>query len=582
MNKIVLKSYKVIPIILCLGLFILVSCAESKKIKGPAQKTNSNLEFKDYFHQANSEKLIGNFDNALELFQKCITIKPSSSASYFAVSQIYTSQKNTDKAIEFGKRAYEIDESNKWYSHHLAELYFSIGDYFNSAKFYEKVVEEFEDKNLDTKSKLTESYIYSNQKEKAIYQLNRIEIEAGKSVIGCVTKHDLLKELGKNELANEEIVALFEEYKNNIEIPIETMDYFLQTRQTEAAKMAIDQILKIDENNGNAWVGLAEMELANDNIEQTFIYLEKGLRSSDIDSERKVMLLESLTQLGFEIRYPKSLEINKRMYGLFKMTFDEESNNSKYLNLFGQYLIHNEKEDSARIMHSKVAEIAPSNFQNWVNLLDADYISEQYDNLVKDGNQALELFPSQPIIYLLTGIGYYETEVYDRAEEMFFLGKGLVISDEELKEEFNYQVAKNLWKQGSETESKEAFDKLFEVIANNDKYYFGFASLLSESNQQKKAKTFVKKAIELDSRNPEYFYFYGKILFEEKDYSAAEEILDKAVTLDLSNALYIELLGDATFLNGNASKAIEIWEEAYKIKPENQLKQKIETKSYHE
>ncbi len=569
--------------LLVLALFAtLISCGNSKQIEAQKQTADNERAFKTAFHQANSEKMIGHTENAIDLFNRCITLDPEAAVAYFALSELYADQNEMEKAIDYGKKAYELNPKNKWYAFYLAESYFKIGDYFNSVTYYEKVVKDFGDRNLDTRSKLTQSYIFSNQKLKAVEVLNGIEVEDGKSVKTSVTKHDLLKELGKEDLAVLEIKTLFEAYQNSEEVPTEVMDYFLQTRQLEMAAMAITQIQKVNPENGNALIGLAEIELANHNIEQTFAYLEKGIKSPEINSDRKLMLLESLATLGFEIRFQDADKINKKMSGLFLSTYEAEATNERFLTLYGQYLMSNQKIDSALLMFNQAIEIDPSNFETWMNLLDGNYFSKQYDELIKDGRRALDLFPSQPLVYLLLGVGYYETGQFDDAEEAFFLGKELVVNDEELKQEFNYQSAKNLWKQGDEAGAKLSFETLFKQAPNNHKYIFGYASLLKASGSYDLARAQAKRAVELAHRNPEYLYLYGSLLKVNKEYQLAHEMISNAVNYDITNATYIELLGDLTFLLGDHVKSVALWEEAYRLRPNEILKLKIDTKSYNE
>ncbi len=582
MNTVKLSYRFVNSLVAIVIVLTFVACGNSKEVDPVNFQNENKRAFRTTFHQANSEKMIGHTENAIELFNKCISINPKSSACHFALSELYSDQNNTEKAIEYGRQAYDLNPKNKWYAQALGELYFNSGDYFNSTKYFEKVVIEFGDKNLDTRSKLTQSYIFSNQKEKAIEQLNRIELEDGKAVITSVTKHDLFVELNQPKEAKKEIEELLDAYQNSIEIPTQTMDYFLQTRQFEMAKLSIDHIQKINPEDGNALIGLAEIELYKNNITETFKYLERGLESEEIDAERKLMLLESLATLGFDIRFKNSREVNKKMSHLFEKSYEKESENERFLLLYGQYLLNNNKIDSAIIMFSKSVELAPADFNAWMSLLDANYLSEHYKELVARGQNAVELFPSQPLVYLLLGVGYYETNQYDKAEEIFFMGKELVVNDNELKEEFNYHSAKNLWQQGDKEAANQKFNQLFTAVPKNDKFYFGYASLLKEADDNASAIKYVKKAVELEQRNPEYYFLYATLLFENKEYELSEQMISRAVNQDVTNSEYIEFLGNVTYLLGDIEKAVEIWEEAYRIKPSLALKNKIDTKSYNE
>ena len=573
------KTYGLILLIISI-LLLVPGCAGSKKIGKDIAVTDNTFTYRSKFHEANRLKMIGNFDRAINLFKECIELKPELPASYFALSEIHRTQKQTETAIKFAQKAYDLNDKNKWYALQLAELYFQIGDYQNSSKFYERVVVDFEDKNLDNKTKLMEAYMFSGQKQKAVDMLNRIEVENGKSVRASVTKHDLLMELGEPKKAKAEIESLFTAYENTVQIPIDVMHYFLQTRQMEMAEFAIAAIRRIDSENGNAKIGQAELELAKNNVDQSFALLEQGFKSSDIEFNKKLMLLESLASLGFEPRYPHSKAVNKNMNGLLRIIYNDGEDNEKYLALYGRYLFYNNQIDSARLMFKRAVGLSASDFEIWMNLLDADYISEQYDSLVSDATKALELYPAQPLIYMLSGIGHYETGKLEKAVEMLFLGKDLVVNDLPLQREFEYHMAKISWKQDDKEKAIETFETLFADDPGNDKFVYGLASLYYESKEMDKAISYVKKAIELDGQNPEYLFLYGSILFEQKDYDNALQHITKAVAYDITNPQYLESLGDTNFLLGDTEKAVEFWKEAIKINFTESLKNKIDNRSY--
>ncbi len=589
-----LTTYRIIYLnILFVGILALTSCGNSKKVRPAANKVNSEIVFKDYFHMGNSEKMIGHLDSAEVLFKKCIEIKPNSSAAYYALSDIYLQNREVEKSLEFGNLAYKMSPENKWYAMHLADIYYGVRDYEKSAKYYEDVVVKFEEKNIDVKSRLAESYIYSNQREKAIAILNQIELENGKTTMSSLTKYDLLNDLDRAEEANQELKALFDEYPNDIGIAEETMNYFLQTRQVEPAKKAIAHLLAIDSSNGNAYIGLAEMALTNNNISETFDYLEKGIISPDIDPERKMGLLQTLTNLGLEVRDPNSSKINERVGKLYQIIYPAENENAYFLYLYGTYLIYNDQVDSARTMYKKSTELYSSNHIVWMDLLEADYILDQFDNLKKDGNKALELFPSQPVLYLLTGIGYFETEEWALAEEMFSLGEDLIVmndnmsmedkmSNRELKAEFEFLKAKNKWRQGETKAANEHFESVFKLAPTTAKFHYEYAELMNGAGQKDKAIIHAKKSCQLEQKNPIYLFLYAQLLFDEKNYQLSQMMIEKAIGVDIHNSEYFELYGDIIFFLGNTEKAVKIWEEAYTINTSPRLKQKIDTRKYNE
>jgi len=572
---------KILPFIILLSFS---ACKNRKELakKEITEQEKKEIEFKDLFHQANSEKMIGHDEKAIELFDKCIAINPNSSASYFGLSEIYLKQNQTNKAIEFGQKAYTLNKTNKWYVVHLGDMFYGLGNYHQSANFYGILINEFDERNIDYRYKYAESLIYSNQTLKAIQQLNKIETEVGKSPELSLTKHDLYNSIGKPNEAKLEIDNLLNEYPKNEKVRETILNYYLQTNQTDKAEQIANQILDINPNNGNALLGLADIEIRQNHIEKSFDFLDRGFSTNDVEVSKKISLLNGLTTYAFNSTDASSELINKRLAPLFETLAKTEIDNADFLKLYAKYLELNNNHLKARALYAKSCQIDPSNYNTWDALLNLDYKTKLYDSLYIDGSRAIEYFPSQPMVYLLTGIGAYESKKFDEAEEYLFLGKDLVIDDPELKSEFEYHLGKNYWKQGNKAESKTYFDKALKTYPNSAKVYNGYALLLLDDGQINLAEKEILKAINIDSKNPNFIDTYGLILMAKKDYKNAVTQYEKAISYQHNNPLILEHYGDALFLNGNNTKAVDMWKESKRLGNDtNIINKKISDKKYY-
>lgn len=555
---------KILPII---ALLAFSACKNRKELakKEMTEQEEKQIEFKSVFHEANSEKMIGHNEKAIELFNQCLILNPNSAASYFGLSDIYLKQNLSDKAIEFGQKAYALNKSNKWYVVNLADLFYAAGNYHQSAKFYGILIDEFEEKNIEYRYKYAESLIYSNQTLKAIQQLNRIELEVGKSPELSLTKHDLYNSIGKTKEAELEIENLLNDFPNNETIRETILNYYLQTNQVDKAEQIANDILDINTNNGNALLGLADIEIRQNHIDKSFDYLDKGFNTDYVETERKISLLNGLTTYAFNSTDESSQLINQRLAPLYEKLYKTESDNADFIKLYAKYLELNKNDLKARELFAKSCLIDPTNFNTWDALLNLDYQTELYDSLFVDGQKSIEYFPSQPIVYLLTSIGAYESSKFDEAEEYLFLGKDLVINDPELKSEFEYHLGKNYWKQGEKGEAENYFEKALKSYPTNAKIHNGYALLLLDDKQLDLAETEILKALSIDSKNVSYLDTYGLILMAKKQYNLAVNQYEKAIAYEHTNSKIVEHYGDALFYNGNINKAVEMWKESQRL-----------------
>ena len=556
------------------------------KEDGNSRKHNSlpiELTFKNKFHDANSEKMIGHYDKSILLFKECLLIDPKSAACNFALSEIYLKLNESEKSLEFAQKSFDLSSKNKWYLIHLSDIYHSVGNYHQSANYYDILFSDFNEKNINYRYKLVEALIFSNQNKKAISQLNILELELGKTPEISLTKHDLYNTIGEKEKAKQEITTLLNEHPKNEEIRTQILDYYLQTNQLIKAKSIANDILDINENNGNAYLGLADLEIRSNNIEKSFDYLERGFADENIDSERKMLLLNGLTSYAFDNKDPNSIIINKRLERLYKTVEEDEINNATFLLLYGSYLNMNNHTKRARAKFLQSIKINPSDYRAWDALLNADYTVQLFDSLFIDGQMAIELFPTQPMVYLLTGIGAYESMHFEEAEEYLFLGKDIVINNPELSSEFDYHMGKSLWKSGRSAEGKIYFDKALITYPENAKVYNGYALLLKDDNKLIEAELQIKKALNIEPKNETYLDLYGQILFELNKYIEAEEVYKLAVVIDYTNPSILEHYGNALFLNGKIENVLEMWKEAQKQGNQSKLlDKKIRDKKYYE
>ena len=565
-------------------IFVLLALScKTKKGTLSVHGETEEISFRKKFHAANNEKLIGHFEKSITLFNECIVLKPEASASYFGLSKVYSQLKNTTKSIENAQKAYDLNTKNKWYVVHLAELYHAVGNYHKSAKYYNLLFTDFEEKNIDYRYQLAEALIYSEQSQKAIHQLNSIELETGKTTEVSLTKHDLYNDLGKPKEAQLEIVALLNEYPNNVGIRSQILDYYLQTNQINTAETIAKQIIEVDSTYGNAYLGLADIEIRKNNIDKSFDYLEKGFKTGNVNPDRKLALLNGLVQFAFDRKDKNSEAINTRLKSLFMITEKEEVNNPDFLSLYGNYFVLNNESIKAREKFIKACELNPSDYRAWEGLLNVDYDNSLFDSLYIDGTKALEYYPSQPMVYLLTGIGAYEINRFDEAEELLMMGKEYVIKDDELKSEFEYQMGKSYWKSGDKIKGELCIAKAIQTVPNNAKAYNGYAKLLQKDAKLESALLQSNTAIKIAPKNHLYLNTNGELLILLKQYTAAVKVLGKAVVIDYTSFEILENYGDALFLSGNTVDALENWTESKKLgNNSTRINKKINNKAYYE
>ncbi|NOQ70449.1 MAG: hypothetical protein GQ574_00520 [Crocinitomix sp.] len=566
-------------VIICAFVLLLVaSCNNSKKAEEVNIYTQRKI-FKSEFHQANSEKMIGHYEKAIALFEHCLVLEPNNHAVHFALADLYQTQGDKDKTLLHAEKAYTNNKTNKWYALRLADLYFERSEFVKTADLYAAIIDA--EKNVDIKFKYVDALIRAKRFPEAIAMLNEIEVETGVIPELTFTKYDLYTQLGENEKAEEELTRLMNENPEDSDYKIMVAEFYMQQKQFAKSKLLIQTIIDNNPTYGQAYIMMADLELRQNNVTGAFDNLKKGFLSEDVDLDRKLEIVRGL--LPYTAKNERDYkEMRAGVAALFDIVYDPSLENGKMHNYYGDYWSFQDNYAKAEEQYEMAIEIDPSSFNLWLRLLDAQSNLENYKGLTKNGEKAAELFPAQPIIYLLTGIGAKELGDYEKAEEWFFLGKDLVVQDPQLQSEFLYQLGDMNYRQANLDEGEFYFDQALQSFAGNINVYADKATRLMNDNKLDLAESEIIKGIAVAPKSSRLLDVYGQILFQKKQYKSAGDAFLKALYENYGDGGVLERYADALFLDGEKEKAIELWGEAINFGNKSPLlKRKFEDKTYY-
>lgn len=564
---------------LILSAGLITSCKGGKDLQEKPLKHQVEDEFKTNFHQAIREKMKGNFDIAETYFQKCLSLQQDNDAVHFALSEIHEELGNPEKSTAFAISAYELDKTNKWYIMRLANIYYKTGNYHKSAELFETIISN--EKNLDVKFKYAEALIHSQNYERAIEMLDEIEIEVGKSPHLSLTKHDLYLELKYPELAQKELDDLINDVPSNIENRLVVADYFLQTNQVPAAQKVLTEAMTYEPNNGEIQVMLADISLRKNELTQAFVHLRKGFAQPDVSLNRKMQLIQGLEPYAFGPSDDQA-EVKAGLNSLYEIIYDESAKNDTLHYRYGIFLRESKEFKKAAQQFQKVADLNPGNYKGWLQLLHLQDELEQFESMFKNGEAAIDVYPSQPEIYLLTGIAARESGKLEEAEEWLFLGKDLVVNEPSLTSEFQHQLGRLYTEQKDYDKAYAAFTKASQLDPFNGNVYGARAEALLEEGKKDAAIAEIQVGLDKAPTSPFLLDAMGQIYFKMGNYERAEDYFNKAIIFE-NQGVFVEHLGDTFSKQGKTEKAVEKWREAMKLGRDTDLiNKKIAEQTYYE
>lgn len=561
-------------------LFIgLSACKGGKDLQEKQMKFPTEDEYKANFHAGILEKMRGNFDLAESHFMKCLSLNAQSDAAHFALSDLSELQGNQESALTHVQQAHEIDPENKWYILRIADLNFKKGNYHKACEFFEKVIED--EKNIDLKFKYAEALIYSKKQKRAIEMLDEIEVELGMSPNLSLTKHDLYLEMGDEESAANELEKLIADNPSSIQNRLVIADYFLRTNQVPKASIYLNQILSINPKNGEAQLMLADIALRSNDLTKSLGHLEKGFAEDDVSMSRKINLIKGLEPYAFSSN-PDAQQLRDGLGKLYTIIYDESLENDTLHYSYGIFLREMGDSKKAGEQFEKVTLINPDNYNAWRQLLFIDYDLERYAKMAINGEKAIEVFPAQPDIYLLTAIGHLETKQFEKAEEWLFLGQDLIVNDPGLQAEFVHQKGRLESKKGNYNKALERYDEARKIDPQNGNIYLSITETLLQQGNSEEALKLVNNALTDAPTNAYLMYAKAKIFFFDQKYERTLSQIENALIYNVDPQFH-ELKGDAHFLNNQKDKALEEWKKAKDTGRDTELlNKKINDQQYYE
>lgn len=545
-----------------------VGCSPSKETSGFSKKSKSHktefvdlpekeqIKFKFLFHNANKERILGNYQLAANLFLQCTEIAPKESAPYYELAHLFENSQEKELALEYSEKAVKLDADNYWYRILYAHALQKSGNSSEAIKQYEILIEK-NGGNVDLYFDLAGMQLYSGKYKESIETFNLIEKQIGITEEISVQKEKIYVKLGNIEKAAYEVQKLIDEYPDDLKYQVLLADLYLANELHEKAFSVYQEILEKDPQNPYANLSLYDYYKSKNNDDQAFDALKKAFMSPDLDVDTKVKILLSYYSVTEKALKDEALALNK----ILIKTHPKEA---KAYTIYADFLYQDKKLESAKDNYLKALEFDSSKLPIWNQLIFIESELKDHEALLRDSKRAIELFPNQPLFYFFYGATNLQNKVFAEAIEYLNIGKDYVIDNPPLLAQFYASLgdAYNGVKQYEK--SDEAYEEVLKIepkniyVLNNYGYYL---SLREEKLDRAEELSALCNEIEPDQAN--YQDTYAWILYKQGKYVQAKEWLEKALENGgSSNSVILEHLGDTYYQLHNMTKALEFWNKA--------------------
>ncbi len=556
-------------ILLLLAISMATSCGSQKKAlsKPKAGKGQETVDPRlaervtSLFLDAGKEKILGNFRQAITLYQRCLELDPLHAPSMYEMARLQRMQGSVNDALGLAERAVEIDPDNKWYNVLLASLYEQSGQIGQAIKVLENLLKLYPNE-LEYMHQMALLYLKENRFADAIAVYDKIERISGTDEDIIIQKQQLYILDGQPQKAVAEIGKLINLYPGESRYYALLADLHLELGNFEEAIVNLEKIREFDPQNPYISITLAEYYFRTDNHRQAIEELKTGFANPGLDMDIKFQVL--FTYFSDDEIHG---EYKEEVAELAEILIATHPNDARPYSVKANMLIQDEKYEEARDVFREILSIDNSRFFIWETMLRINAMLRDTVALRDESIKAIQLFPLQPLPYLFAGLAYFQLDDYPEAIKRFNSGKDLVVDDDELLAEFYMHLGDTYNRAEQHEASDSAFDQALALDPENSYALNNYSYYLSLRKERLEyAKEMSAKSLELSPDNKHYLDTYGWILYQMGNYDDAKIWIEKSIENNASeDAVVLEHLGDVLYKLGKKDQALIYWKQALEL-----------------
>jgi tetratricopeptide (TPR) repeat protein len=565
------KSFRFFSLFL-LSSLLFVSCKTQKGSTSATQNNKSTqakatLNEEQYnnliynFYNANKEKMLGNDAKAMDLFATCLRIDPTNDAAMYELALLYSAKKKYNDALNYARNASEKNPKNPWYKLLLAEIYERTGKWNDANLIYEELVKEYPQK-IEYYYEWAQSLLLAGKPAEAIKIYDKMEGEIGLDKELIVQKERLYLKLNKVDKAAAELEKYLVKFPADMEIYSLLYDVYQVNNMSDKALEVIERMKKVNPNEPRIYLNLADYYRTKGDKEKSFENLKLAFSNKELESDLKIKIISSYLPLvqRDSTMLQQSMELSKILSETHPAEADCQG-------IYGDFLTMDKKYSEAVTQYKKSIQLDNKNLNVWQQLLINESELKLYDDMIADGKKAMELFPNESSLYLLTGIAQSQTNKTDDAVKTYLQGVKLVVDNDAQLVQFYSNLGDSYNKLKNYQESDKYFDKALVIqpreafILNNYAYYL---SLRKEKLD--KAESMSKLSNEIMPSQSSFLDTYAWIFYVEGKYTEAKEWILKAMDAggDKSGTI-VEHYGDILYKLNDSDGALLQWQKAKQI-----------------
>ena len=408
---------------------------------------NVEDEFQEHFFEALKQKGIENYDRAVEELQKCLNLDRKKPVIYFELGKNYNKLKNFGAAEENLKEAISMQPDNAWFLDELYDVYFQQDDIKNALKTIKQLVKY----HPDYKEDLAALYVREGKYKLALELLDELDAEYGLSESRDGMRNDIYSITGNADDRIDNLEQRIANNPNNEDNHLKLIYRYSQTGDRKNAYKAAKHLLKVMPDSKFVHLALYKFYLQDNKIDKAISSVKTVLTSPEINADAKAKVLKDF--VAFVARNP---EYETDLIDITSLV-DGDKDAQTHSDL-GQYYLKAGDKAKALLNFKEALKQSPNDFKLLKDVLLLQLDVKDYNAVITDSERALELYPAQPILYLVNAVANNNLNAPKKAIESLEMGIDFLIDNPKMEADF-YSELSIAYKALNNISKSEAFAK---------------------------------------------------------------------------------------------------------------------------
>jgi tetratricopeptide (TPR) repeat protein len=496
----------------------------------------------------------GDTTRAKELWFGIIAEDSTYAPALYNISKL---EEGTLESLEYARRAFVADTTNKWYVQNYASNLISTQKYSQAIPIYRRLM-RLAPRDIDAYHALAVLYGYSGMPYTAINILDSAEIRTGYNPYLGEMKLQLLLDTHQYDRAMETGKRGVLEQPYDARARINLAEAYERGGRDSLARITLEEALQIDSTNIEALTALSLYHERKGDNHRMLDYEERIILKSDIPLDYKLKRIELLTadRAFYGKNYIKLGSIIQRLA-------IAHPNNRKVADCYAEHMIALGELESAYEYLARHLHDEGTTPQHYIDLLQlASYLG--HDEMVITWlGEALELYPTSLDIISYMGFYLLSHDLHKDAIRTFKEGFKVCDNDINRSEMCGY-IGDIYHEMGKDRKAFKYYRKALKYDSNNAMVLNNYAYFLSLKDKRLDAALAMStRATELEPSNATYVDTHAWVLHRLGRNEEAKSVMSQALSLSAQrDASLLAHYGDILWALGETFMADTYWKKA--------------------